>query len=154
MGAADQNPRHPDSATPKCKIKVHRLMRYFYGFIKEKQIEIKQFIHWKNYEFKDNIPKRNTKSFFIILQNGILNIMNIIDYSKKRRYLSLKLVEAREQAGFSQKQVADSQIVSQSELSKIENGGRRVDFLVLLELTKYYNQPISFFIPDNKPDNK
>ncbi len=80
--------------------------------------------------------------------------MNIIDYSKKRRYLSLKLIEAREQAGLSQKQVADSQIVSQSELSKIENGARRVDFLVLLELTKHYNQPISFFIPDNKPDNK
>lgn len=95
-----------------------------------------------------NIPKRNTKSFFIILQNGILSIMNRNDYSKKRRFLSSRLIEARELAGLSQKQVSDSKIVSQSELSKIENGARRVDFLILLELTKFYNQPITFFIPD------
>ena len=36
----------------------------------------------------------------------------------------------------------------QSELSKIENGARRVDFLILLELAKFYNQSITFFIPD------
>lgn len=82
------------------------------------------------------------------MQNGILNIMNRNDYSKKRRFLSSRLIEAREQAGLSQKQVSDSKIVSQSELSKIENGARRVDFLILLELAKFYNQPITFFIPD------
>lgn len=76
--------------------------------------------------------------------------MNRNDYSKKRRYLSSKLIEARENTGLSQKQVADSKIVSQSELSKIENGARRVDFLILLELAKLYNQPITFFIPDNE----
>jgi transcriptional regulator with XRE-family HTH domain len=74
--------------------------------------------------------------------------MNRNDYSKKRRFLSSRLIEAREQAGLSQKQVSDSKIVSQSELSKIENGVRRVDFLILLELAKFYNQPVSFFIPD------
>lgn len=74
--------------------------------------------------------------------------MNSNDYSKKRRFLSSRLIEAREQAGLSQKQVSDSKIVSQSELSKIENGARRVDFLILLELAKFYNQPIIFFIPD------
>jgi len=72
--------------------------------------------------------------------------MNRNDYSKKRRFLSGKLIEAREQAGLSQKQVSDSKIVSQSELSKIENGARRIDFLILLELANFYNQPISFFI--------
>lgn len=82
------------------------------------------------------------------MQNGILNIMNRNDYSKKRRFLSSRLIEAREQAGLSQKQVSDSKIVSQSELSKIENGARRVDFLILLELAKFYNQSITFFIPD------
>ena len=78
----------------------------------------------------------------------MLSIMNRNDYSKKRRFLSSRLIEAREQAGLSQKQVSDSKIVSQSELSKIENGARRVDFLILLELAKFYNQPITFFIPD------
>lgn len=82
------------------------------------------------------------------MQKGILNSMNRNDYSKKRRFLSSRLIEAREQAGLSQKQVSDSKIVSQSELSKIENGARRVDFLILLELAKFYNQPIPFFIPD------
>ena len=76
--------------------------------------------------------------------------MNRNDYSKKRRFLSSRLIEAREQAGLSQKQVSDSKIVSQSELSKIENGDRRVDFIIMLELAKFYNQPISFFIPENE----
>jgi len=76
--------------------------------------------------------------------------MNRNDYSKKRRYLSGKLIEARENAGLSQKQVANSKIVSQSELSKIENGARRVDFLILLELANLYNQPITFFILENE----
>ena len=76
--------------------------------------------------------------------------MNRNDYSKKRRCLSGKLIEARENAGLSQKQVADSKIVSQSELSKIENGARRVDFLILLELARLYNQPITFFILENE----
>jgi transcriptional regulator with XRE-family HTH domain len=76
--------------------------------------------------------------------------MNRIDYSKKRRFLSGKLIEARENAGLSQKQVADSKIVSQSELSKIENGARRVDFLILMELANFYNQPITFFILENE----
>jgi len=75
--------------------------------------------------------------------------MNRNDYIKKRRYLSYKLIEAREKAGLSQKQVAESKIVSQTELSKIENGSRRVDFLILIELAKIYNQPITFFIPDH-----
>ncbi len=72
------------------------------------------------------------------------------DYSKKRRFISSKLIEAREQAGLSQKQVSESKIVSQSELSKIENGARRIDFLILIELAKFYNQPILYFIPENE----
>ena len=75
--------------------------------------------------------------------------MNRNDYNKKRRYLSCKLIEAREKAGLSQKQVSENKIVSQTELSKIENGARRVDFLILIELAKIYNQPITFFIPDH-----
>jgi len=76
--------------------------------------------------------------------------MNRSDYLKRRRFLSSKLIEAREKAGLYQKQVASSKIVSQSELSKIENGARRVDFLILLDLANLYNQSITFFIPDNE----
>ncbi|MDR2040358.1 MAG: helix-turn-helix domain-containing protein [Bacteroidales bacterium] len=71
--------------------------------------------------------------------------MNKQEYTKKRRLLSAKLIEAREKAGFTQKQVAGTGIITQSELSKLENGSRRVDFLALLELAELYNQPITFF---------
>lgn len=81
-----------------------------------------------------------------------LSIMNRNDYKKKRRYLSYKLIEAREKAELSQIQVAESKIVSQTELSKIENGSRRVDFLILIELANIYQQPITFFIPNHDND--
>lgn len=69
------------------------------------------------------------------------------EYIKKRRLLSAKLVEAREKAGLTQKQVSDTKIITQSELSKLENSSRRVDFLLLIELAKLYNQSITFFAP-------
>lgn len=82
------------------------------------------------------------------MHNGILSVcnMNKQEYTKKRRLLSKKLVEAREKAGLTQKQVADTKIITQSELSKLENGSRRVDFLFLVELAELYGQSISFFV--------
>ena len=74
--------------------------------------------------------------------------MNKQEYTKKRRLLSKKLVEAREKAGLTQKQVADTKIIAQSELSKLENGSRKIEFLFLLELAELYGQPITFFVPD------
>lgn len=68
-------------------------------------------------------------------------------YSKQRNALSAKLIKAREDAGMTQLQVSGTAIISQSELSKIENGQRRVEFLVLLDLAKLYSKPIEFFIP-------
>lgn len=72
--------------------------------------------------------------------------MNKQEYIKKRRLLSAKLIEAREKAGLTQKQVSETGIITQSELSKLENGSRKVEFLFLLELAKLYGQPITFFI--------
>lgn len=76
--------------------------------------------------------------------------MNKQEYIKKRRLLSAKLVEAREKAGLTQKQVAETKIIAQSELSKLENGSRKVDFIFLIELARLYNQPIAFFVPEPK----
>ena len=50
----------------------------------------------------------------------------------KRRLLCGLLVQAREEANLTQKQVANTGIVSQSEISKNENGQRKVEFVVLL----------------------
>jgi transcriptional regulator with XRE-family HTH domain len=69
------------------------------------------------------------------------------DYSKNRKLLSQKLIDARERAELTQKQVAATGIVSQTELSKIENGQRKVEFLLLIELAKLYKKDISFFKP-------
>ena len=49
------------------------------------------------------------------------------NYSQDRKLLCSLLVQAREEAKMTQKQVADTGIVSQSEISKIENGRRKVE---------------------------
>ena len=66
-------------------------------------------------------------------------------YIKDRKALCALLVQAREQANLTQKQVADTGIVSQSEISKIENGQRKVEFVVLLKLSELYKKPIEKF---------
>ncbi|MDR1056775.1 MAG: helix-turn-helix domain-containing protein [Prevotellaceae bacterium] len=72
------------------------------------------------------------------------------EYIRNRRLLSAKLIEARESTGLTQKQVAETGIITQSELSKLENSSRRVDFLCLLELAELYKQPITYFVPEKK----
>lgn len=70
--------------------------------------------------------------------------MNEEEYKRKRRLLSAKLIEARENAGLTQKLVEKRGFISQTELSKLENSSRRVDFLILLELAELYKKDISF----------
>lgn len=70
-------------------------------------------------------------------------------YSQNRDFLSTRLVQSRVEAKLTQLQVAETNLISQSELSKIENGQRRIEFLVLLDLAKLYSKPIEFFIPPN-----
>ena len=70
-------------------------------------------------------------------------------YSQNRDFLSARLIQAREEANLTQLQVAETKLISQSELSKIENGQRRIEFLVLLDLVKLYSKPIEFFVPPN-----
>ena len=71
-------------------------------------------------------------------------------YTQRRNRLSEQMINAREEAGLSQQQVAQTQIVSQSELSKLETGQRRVEFLLLLDLAKLYAKNIDFFIPNEE----
>jgi len=69
-----------------------------------------------------------------------------ISYKNDRRLLCGLLVQAREEANLTQKQVANTGIVSQSEISKIENGQRKIEFVVLLRLAILYKKNINFFI--------
>ncbi|MCD8178215.1 MAG: helix-turn-helix domain-containing protein [Tannerellaceae bacterium] len=73
-------------------------------------------------------------------------------YDKYRAFLSQRLIEAREKAGFTQKQLEDMGIITQSKLSKIEGGKRRLDVIYLIELAQLYEQPFDFFI--YKPKQK
>lgn len=77
-------------------------------------------------------------------------LMSSSTYSKERKKLSQLLVEAREAAGLTQSQVAKSGVVSQTELSKMENGQRKVDFLVLIKLSVLYKRDIMSFVPKTK----
>lgn len=72
-------------------------------------------------------------------------------YTERRKFLSARLIEARENAGLSQQEVAKTEIISQSEISKIENGQRRVEFLLLIELAKLYSKSLDFFMPNENP---
>ena len=71
-------------------------------------------------------------------------------YIQDRKSLCALLVQAREAANLTQKQVADTGVVSQSEISKIENGQRKVEHVVLLKLAELYGKNINFFIPKKK----
>ena len=74
--------------------------------------------------------------------------MSKISYKNERSLLCALLVKAREEAEFTQKQVAETGIVSQSEISKIENGQRKVEYVVLLKMA-INNKNIQSFKAEN-----
>lgn len=68
---------------------------------------------------------------------------------KINQFISHQLVKAREIAGFTQKRIQEEGIISQSELSKIENGVKNISAAKLFILANYYKQPIDFFFIKN-----
>ena len=67
-------------------------------------------------------------------------------YSEEHRSLVLKLKKARKEAGLGQEDVAKTLKVSQSYISKIEAGQRRVDIVQLKAFAKIYGKQIDYFI--------
>ncbi|MFH1904252.1 MAG: helix-turn-helix transcriptional regulator [bacterium] len=67
-------------------------------------------------------------------------------YSKEHKYLVERLKQARKEAGIDQGQVADLLDVSQSYISKVEAGQRRIDVIQLKEFAKAYKKKIDFFL--------
>ena len=68
-------------------------------------------------------------------------------YTEPHQEVCGLLVRAREEAGLRQIDVAEKTGILQTELSKIENGQRRVEFITLLKLAKLYQKEVNFFIP-------
>lgn len=67
-------------------------------------------------------------------------------YSKDHKFLIEQLKKARIQAGFDQEKAAEQLGKTQSYISKIEAGQRRVDIVQLKEFAKVYKKSLDFFI--------
>ena len=67
-------------------------------------------------------------------------------FSKDHKILIAKLIKAREDASLNQVEVAKILNRSQSYVSKIESGQRRIDIIQLKELAGVYKKDLDFFI--------
>jgi transcriptional regulator with XRE-family HTH domain len=67
-------------------------------------------------------------------------------YSKEHRSLVERLRKARKEKGLDQRDVAKLLEVSQSYISKIESGQRRIDIVQLKAFAKIYRKKIDYFI--------
>jgi transcriptional regulator with XRE-family HTH domain len=67
-------------------------------------------------------------------------------YSKDHKYIVEQLKKARQEAGLEQIEVAKLLGKTQSHISKVETGQRRIDIIALKEFAKIYKKDINFFI--------
>jgi len=72
--------------------------------------------------------------------------MNKVIYTKDHKFLVKKLKSARLETGLSQKMVSEKLRKTQSYISKIESGQRRIDIIQLKELARVYKEDINFFL--------
>jgi transcriptional regulator with XRE-family HTH domain len=75
-----------------------------------------------------------------------LQIMAKTIYSKEHRTLVERLKQARKEAGLGQSQVAKLLGISQSNLSKMEAGQRRIDIVQLKAFAKVYKKRLDYFL--------
>jgi len=89
---------------------------------------------------------------FGILQYGIItyrkqpNQMGNVIYTEEHRYLVEQLRSARLKAKMTQIEVAKFLGKTQSYISKIEAGQRRIDIVQLKEFAKLYRKDLGYFI--------
>ena len=72
--------------------------------------------------------------------------MNETIYSKEHKHIVKQLKKAREDVGLSQEHVAKILHKTQSFISKIESGQRKIDIVQLKEFAKVYKKSLDFFI--------
>lgn len=72
--------------------------------------------------------------------------MDKVIYSKEHKFLVEQLKKAREESGYDQQQVAEVLGKTQSYISKIESGQRRVDVVQLKEFAKVYKKALNYFL--------
>jgi hypothetical protein len=64
---------------------------------------------------------------------------------KINQFISHQLVKAREEMNYTQMKVQEDKVMTQSNLSKIENGAKNISAAKLFLLSTYYKKPIEFF---------
>ena len=64
-----------------------------------------------------------------------------------QRFITYKLFEEREKNSVTQRQLAKLSGITQSKLSRIENGDRNIAVFELFILSKILKKPITFFFP-------
>lgn len=67
-------------------------------------------------------------------------------FTKDHQYMVEQLKKARQDMGFDQVTVAKKLGRTQSYLSKIESGQRRIDIVTLKEFAKIYQKSLDFFV--------
>ena len=67
-------------------------------------------------------------------------------YSKDHKFVVEQLKKARIEAGLDQEKAAELLRKTQSYISKVESGQRRIDIVQLKEFAKTYKKEVDFFI--------
>ena len=67
-------------------------------------------------------------------------------YSKDHKYIVEQMKKARKEAGLDQEQVAKLLGKTQSHVSKVEAGQRRIAIVALKESACIYKKPIDYFL--------
>jgi len=67
-------------------------------------------------------------------------------YSKDHKYIVEQLKKARQEAGLDQIEVAKLLDKTQSHVSKVEAGQRRIDIVALKEFARIYKKPMDYFL--------
>ena len=67
-------------------------------------------------------------------------------YSKDHKYIVEQMKKARQEAGLDQEEVAKLLGKTQSHISKVEAGQRRIDIVSLKEFAKIYKKPMDYFL--------
>ena len=67
-------------------------------------------------------------------------------YSKDHKYIVEQLKKARQEAGLDQVEVAKLLGKTQSHVSKVEAGQRRIDIVALKEFARIYKKPMDYFL--------
>jgi DNA-binding XRE family transcriptional regulator len=81
-----------------------------------------------------------------VCQSRLVINMDKTIYSAGHKALVKKLIEARKERNLQQKDVAKLLSRTQSYISKIEAGQRRIDLIQLKEFAKIYKKNLDFFI--------